>query len=122
MTDAIAEFTAEDYAAPITLGASGFGTTDADIFVAGTVNSTVTNFGRSGDDVLFVGSGFTLNKGALSTGNDSAMEVFFTQNGNNAVITIESKAYGSDSGDVHTVTLTGVSIADLTFEDGIITL
>lgn len=122
VADAVAEFTAEDYAAPITLGASGFGTTDADIFVAGTVNSTVTNFGRSGDDVLYVGAGFTLNKGALSTGNDSAMEVFFTQNGNNAVITIETKAYGSDSGDVQTVTLTGVNIADLTFDDGIITL
>jgi len=122
IADATAEFTAEDYAAPITLGASNFGTTDADIFVASDVNSTVTNFGRSGDDVLFVGSGFTLNKGALSTGNDNALEVFFTQNGNNAVITIESKAYGSDSGDVHTVTLTGVNIADLTFEDGIITL
>ena len=120
--DAIAEFTAEEYATPITLGASNFGTTDSDIFVAGTVNSTVTNFGRSGDDVLFVGSGFTLNKGALSTGNDNALEVFFTQSGNNAVITIESKNYGSDSGDVHTVTLTGVNVNDLTFEDGIITL
>lgn len=117
-----AEFQANDYVAPITLGASGFGTTDSDIFVAGTVNSTVTNFGRSGDDVLYVGSGFTLNKGALSTGNDNALEVFFTQNGNNAVITIESKAYGSDSGDVHTVTLTGVNVEDLTFENGIITL
>jgi len=120
--EAVADFTAEDYAAPITLGASNFGTTDSDIFVAGTVNSTVTNFGRSGDDVLFVGSGYTLNEGALSTGDDAVLEVFFRQSGNNAVITIESKAYGSDSGDVHTVTLTGVNVDDLTFENGIITL
>jgi len=118
------EFAANDYVAPMMLGISAFGTTASDIFVATDVNSTIANFGRSGDDVLFVGSGYTLNEGALTTGNNAALEVFFTQRGANTVVTIESKAYGSESmgGDIHTVTLTGVNAADLNFENGIISL
>jgi hypothetical protein len=115
-------FAANDYVAPMMLGVSAFGTTGSDIFVATDVNSTIANFGRSGEDVLFVGSNYTHNTGALTTGNDAVLEVFFTQRGANTIVTIESKAYGSDSGDVHTVTLTGVNATDLNFENGIISL
>lgn len=115
-------FAANDYLAPISLTAINFGTTGSDIFVAGDIDSTISNFGRSGDDVLFIGSGYTLNSGALTTGNVSALEVFITQRGANTVVTIESETYGSSSGDVHTITLTGVNAADLSFENGIISM
>jgi len=123
ITAAEGAFAANDYNAPSMLAASGFGTTGSDIFVYNGVNSTITSFGRSGDDVLFVGTKYTLNASDdLDDGVDSVLEVFFTQSGNNAVVTIETKAYGSDSGDVQTITLTGVDAADLTFANGIISL
>ena len=123
ITAAEGAFAANEYNAPSMLGLSGFGTTGSDIFVYNGVNSTITSFGRSGDDVLFVGTKYTLNASDdLDDGVDSVLEVFFTQSGNNAVVTIETKAYGSDSGDVQTITLTGVDAADLTFANGIISL
>ena len=119
---AIAEFDANDYNEPNMLAGAEFGTTGSDIFVFNNAAATITSFGRSGDDVLYVGAGYTLNEGALSTGNDAVLEVFFNQRGNNAEVIIETKAYGSDSGATQTITLTGVNVEDLTFENGIITL
>jgi len=119
---ALADFEANDYLEPVMLSTNKFGTTGSDIFVFDGEAVSVSSFGRSGDDVLFVGSGYTLNEGKLSAGNDAALEVFFNQKGNNAEIIIETKAYGSDSGDTKVITLTGVNVEDLTFENGIITL
>lgn len=119
------DFTANDYTAPTMVTGTKFATAGSDIFVFDDVSASITSFGRSGEDVLFVGSGFTLNEGAVTTGDNAVLEVFFTQRGNNAVITIETEAYGSDLAEgagVHTITLNGVNIADLTFENGIITL
>jgi len=118
------DFITAKYKAPVTVDGSLFATTDADIFVAGDVNGSISSFGRSGDDVLYIGSGYTLNTGALTTGNNAALEVFFTQQGNNTIVTIETETFGSStSSDAKVViTLTGVDAADLTFENGIITL
>jgi len=120
-TDAFGD---NDYADPVFLGASAFGTTGSDIFVATKVNSTITNFGRAGDDALFIGTGFTLNKGDFATdGKDDVMEVFFVQSGNNTVVTIETKAFGSNSAEAEIkITLTGVDADDLQFSNGIISL
>jgi len=121
--EAMAAFEANDYTEPMPVDGNHFGTTASDIFVVGTEDGVITSFGRSGDDVLYIGSGFTLNKGALSTGNDSALEVFFVQQGNNTVVTIETKPFGSNSADAEIkITLTGVDATELTFENGIITL
>lgn len=109
-------------------GLSNFGTAGNDIFVAkkDIAAATVTSFGLQGDDVLYIGSGYTLNKGALSTGDNSALEVFFTQQGSSTVVTIEKVAFGSSTSagaDAKiTITLTGVDATDLTFENGIISL
>jgi len=119
---AVADFEANDYVEPSMITGAKFGTTGSDIFVFADTTASITSFGRSGDDVLYVGAGYSLNEGKLTAGNDAALEVFFAQKGANAEITIETKAYGSDSGDVKVITLTGVSIEDLSFNDGIITL
>ena len=119
---AIKDFTDNKFAEPSPVNGAKFGTTGSDIFVFNKVDATITSFGRAGDDVLYVGSGYTLNKGDLDDGVATTLEVFFTQKGTSTEVTIESKAYGSESGDVHTITLTGVTATDLTFENGIISL
>ena len=126
VTAAKKEFTDNKFKAPAEVGSlSNFGTSGNDIFVAktGVAAATITSFGLQGDDVLYVGSGYTYNSGKLADGNDSVLEVFFTQKGSSTVVTIETKAYGSDSGvDVQTITLTGVDATDLTFANGIISM
>jgi len=126
VTAAKKEFTDNKFKAPAEVGSlSNFGTSGNDIFVAktGVAAATITSFGLQGDDVLYVGSGYTYNSGKLADGNDSVLEVFFTQKGSSTVVTIETKAYGSDSGvDVQTITLTGVDATDLTFANGIISI
>jgi len=120
---AIADFEANDYNEPAVVSGSAFGTTASDIFLAGDTNATITSFGRSGDDVLYIGSGYTLNTGALTTGNNAVMEVFFVQQGNNTLVTIETETFGSNSAEPEIViTLTGVTASELTFNNGIITL
>jgi len=127
---ATADFADHDFNAPVTLTAAVSGRTGTDIFIVdtdGTVNtSLVSNFGRSGDDVLFVGSGYTFNAGDVTkttTGDAGVLEVFFTQSGNNTIVTIEKESYGSNTGtEMIKVTLTGVDAADLSFENGIISL
>lgn len=121
--EAVAAFEENDYTEPMPVDGNHFGTTASDIFVVGTDDGVITSFGRSGDDVLYIGSGFTLNKGALSTGDNSVLEVFFVQQGNNTVVTIETKPFGSNSAEAEIkITLTGVDATELTFENGIITL
>ena len=120
---AIADFEANDYTEPMPVDGSHFGTTASDIFVVGTADGTITSFGRSGEDVLYIGSGYTLNTGALTTGNNAVLEVFFVQQGNNTIVTIETETFGSNSAEAEIkITLTGVDAEDLTFENGIITL
>jgi len=122
---ALADFEANDYLEPVMLDTNKFGTTGSDIFVFDGEAVSVSSFGRAGDDVLFVGSGYTLNEGDADEGNNAVLEVFFNQRGNNAEIIIETEAYGSDLAEgagVKVITLTGVNIEDLTFENGIITL
>lgn len=127
ITAASADFTANEYNAPAFLGTAAFGRAGSDIFVVdheATTTSTISNFGRSGDDVLYVGAGYTFNDGDVAEdGNNAVLEVFFTQRGNNTIVTIETETFGSNSSEAEIViTLTGVNADELTFENGIITL
>jgi hypothetical protein len=84
--------------------------------------ATVYNFG--GDDVLFVGTNYSLSTAAVTKGNDAALEIFFTQNGANTVVTIETKAFG-DTGtatEISNVTLVGVVANTLEFANGYVQL
>ena len=122
LKEANADFVANKFLEPSMVNGAKFGTVGSDIFVFNDASATITSFGRSGDDVLFVGAGYTLNEGKVADGNNAVLEVFFNQRGNNAEIIIETKVYGSESGATQTITLTGVNVDDLNFENGIITL
>jgi hypothetical protein len=120
-----AAFAANGYVAPVALSGTLAATSGSDLFVLGAASvdaATVSSFGRSGNDAIFLGSEFTLNTGDLEAGNDSVMEVFFVQNGTRAEVHVEKAAYGSDSGDVTVITLVGVDAEDLVFTNGVITV
>lgn len=94
----------------------------------------IASFGTG--DSFVVGSGYTFNKGALSTGDNNTSEFFLVQNGKDTLIVLETEKYGSSdvavnaatgavtavSGTDHAaiITLTGVNVADLTVSNGVI--
>lgn len=96
-----------------------------DFFVAADANASIYNFGLQGEDKIFIGGDYTLNTGALKTGDDGALEVFFIQNGLNTDVYLETKAYGSSEAGIAEVviTLAGVTATDLSLtEDGFVTV
>jgi hypothetical protein len=120
-----AAFVTANFKAPVTLDAAFAGATSgSDIFMVGSAETaSISNFGLQGDDVLYIGSDYTLNTGALSTGNNAVLEVFLIQSGANTVVTLETKAFGSSSADAEIkITLTGVDVNDVTLANGIITV
>ena len=132
LNDAIdaAEQAFEDngFAVPTTIDADNeYATSGDDVFVLGTIadnTANVLNFGLLGDDKIFIGTDYVLNEGALATdGDNSVLEVFLTEVGGNATVTVEQEAFGSNSTDAETViTLTGVALEEITFADGFISL
>jgi len=122
---AVKSFTDNSYVAPSFLdAATKAATSGSDIFLldSDTDAVTISSFGRSGNDTIFVGSTFKFNEGDLEDGDNAALEVFFVQNGTRAEIHVENAAYGSDSDDVTVITLIGVDAEDLVFNNGVITL
>lgn len=123
---AVKAFTDNSYVEPEFLdGATAAATSGSDIFLLGESEEiTISAFGRSGNDTIFVGADYEYNDGALADGDDAALEVFFVQNGTRAEVHVENKVYGSDSGgdDVTVITLIGVNADDLVFNNGVITM
>lgn len=114
-------------------------TTDADLFVAGTDGTVDYTIGGllasekfSGDDLLFTGTNYAFGGTAasadfaalLSAGSTSALEVFFEQDGTDTIVHIETKAFANGAAtpanDLVSITLTGVTAADLVFENGFV--
>lgn len=106
---------------------------EADLYLfsaENTGNISLLNF--ESDDQLFLGEGFArvdLETDAdLLTerlGSSSELEVFFQQDGTNAIISVETQAFGGNAtnpGDVTQITLTGVNIEDLQFENGYVSV
>lgn len=96
------------------------GTEDSDVFVyIGADEATIDLFGEVGDDVLFIGTEYTFN-GDIENGDASVLEVFFTQDGDDVVVTIEQVPFGTnaDTQEIDTIVLTGVSVDNLTFDQG----
>lgn len=75
------------------------------------------NFG-AGDSIV-LDKGLTFNKGALSTGDNNKAEFFLVQKGNDTLVVIETKAFGSSTTE-HTAT--GDAAAVLSPEAAVITL
>ncbi len=127
ISDAQTAFTDNDFAAPVTLATgTNYATAADDIFLAddSVATSTIANFNLLGTDTLYIGTDFTFNDGALATdGNNAVLEVFLSEVGGNAVITMESEVFSSNSSDSEVViTLTGVAMADVTIADGFVTV
>ncbi|MGZ8289736.1 MAG: DUF4214 domain-containing protein [Telluria sp.] len=119
-------FTDEGFEMPITVGGVIGATAESDIYVAGDVDSIIVNFGLVGDDMLFIGTDYTLNTSTKVTtgGNNSVLEVFLIQNGADTEVHLEQVTFGSASTAEAEViiTLTGVTVADVSLANGIITV
>lgn len=90
------------------------------------------NFG-AGDSIV-LSKDLSFNKGALSTGDNNKAEFFLVQKGSDTLVVIETANYGSsttthtatgdatpvNSPDAAVITLTGVNVADLTVNNGVI--
>ena len=98
-----------------------------DFNIGGTAAST---FGVG--DSIVLGSAYTGNAGALTTGNHSALEVFFVQNATGTQVVIETKAVGSAttvvdasgnvtaSPDAAVINLVGVTADHLSVANGVV--
>ena len=97
-----------------------------------TIGSAGASFG-AGDSIV-VGSGYTFNAGALSSGNNSVAEMFLVQGAKGVQIVLENSVFGSatattgadgvvaaSTGDgVSVITLTGVNIEHVSVANGIV--
>jgi S-layer protein len=90
---------------------------------------SISNFGTDGLDQLFVGSEYNFvelgstEKIADSLGDVSALEIFYEQDGSDVKLYIENETFagnGSSATDMVTVTLTGVTLEDVTMANGFI--
>lgn len=120
-------FTDNDFAAPVTLTTgTNYATAADDIFLIddAVATSTIANFNLLGADTLYIGTDFTFNDGVLADDGDNAvLEVFLSEVAGNAVITMESEVFSSNSTDAEVViTLTGVDMADVTIANGFVTV
>jgi hypothetical protein len=140
VTDATDALTDLGYTAPVSIAAGGAfaGTADGDIFIyqdapgGPSVASTITGFGVDGDDVLFVGDGFTTVTLADTAditlggfGGAGTLELFIQQVGANTVLYIEDDSFdGSTVGawDGNSVTLVGVDADSVTLQNGVISV
>jgi hypothetical protein len=114
---------------PVTLDASHaaeIATMGADVYIAGTVNASVVNFGILGGDALYIGNSYTLNTGDYTkgAGNNSVLEAFIVKSGTDTQIVLEKSAFGSNaaSPEIVTITLTGVDATKVHLTNGIITV
>ena len=108
---------------PVSAEGSVFGTAGDDIFLFASEDATIGSFGATGEDQLYIGEEFAFNAD-LEAGDNAALEVFFTQEGNNAVVSIEQSEFGSNAAtpEVNEITLTGVNVDELSFSNGTVTI
>jgi hypothetical protein len=108
---------------------STIGTAASDIFTVASLNAgadvTLDLFNLQGTDSVFVGSGYKLVQGSIDDvkGDNAALEVFLSTDDNgDAVLQIETSAFGSSAStpEIITVTLTGVDATALHLSNGII--
>ncbi|MEX0965048.1 MAG: hypothetical protein WDZ52_13515 [Pseudohongiellaceae bacterium] len=127
--DAEAAFAGAGFAVPVLLDSAVKAATVADdVFIEDGINSQIISFGASGDDVLFIGGGLTLNSDTTAgdEGDNAVLEVWVTASGSNTIITIEETVFGSEAAAVpetFQITLTGVAVADVVLSaDGVVSL
>ncbi|WP_313032589.1 DUF4214 domain-containing protein [Massilia alkalitolerans] len=116
-------FASRNYTIQNVDAANEIGSSNSDIFMAGKVDSTISLFNLQGTDSLYIGSQYTMVKGALTTGNNAVLEAFVNQVGSDTVIKLEKTAFGSAAAtpEVVTITLVGVEASTIQLNNGIIT-
>lgn len=106
--------------------------TKSDVFFFGAAvatanDGTISSFG-SGDSIV-LNSALNYNNGALTAGDNNKSEFFLIQKGDDVQLVIETAAYGSSDAvttaastadHVAVITLTGISVADLTVSNGVV--
>jgi hypothetical protein len=100
-------------------------TAESDVFVVGEHNATINLFGLQGSDSLYIGEGYTVNTGKLSTGDNAKLEVFISQSGANTILQVETSTFGSSAAtpEVVKITLVGVTSTDVHLDaNGLITV
>ena len=127
VTAAEAAFADGGFAVPVELDSAVKAATAADdVFIEAGIDSQIIGFGATGDDLLFIGEGLTLNADTTAgdNGDNSVLEVWVTASGSDTVVTIETSVFGSDAEtpETYDITLTGVAVADVTLTDGLITV
>jgi len=122
-------FTANKLQMPEDLSTNKIATVGSDIYIAGTTNASITNFGILGSDSLYVNgkNTYTLNTtGDLTKGVDNVLEAFIIKNGADTQIVLEQKVFASNEtnpgADLVTITLTGVDSTKVHLTNGIITV
>lgn len=124
------------------LTASVDATAKQDVFYFPTKIDAANDFAIGGGSVAFgagdsivLGSGYSFNSGALSTGNNSALEVFFVKGATGTQVVIETNAVGSattvvgadgtitgadHSSNAAVINLVGVTADHLSFNNGVV--
>jgi len=94
------------------------------------IGTSTSTFG-AGDSIV-LGSGYTFNAGALSTGNANALEVFLIKGATGTQVVIETEAYGNSNTTVGTdgtvlaspsatvINLVGVTADHLSVANGVV--
>ena len=120
-------FGANDYNLVQLETAAQIATASSDVYVvnADSIETTISLFGLQGNDSIFIGEGYTVNTGKLTTGNDAKLELFIAQSGANTVLQVETSAFGSNAAtaEVVKITLVGVTATDVHLDaNGLITV
>jgi hypothetical protein len=101
-----------------------FATDEADLFTfdAKDLENTpdVVINDLASDDLIYLGSDYAL--GVEGSADNNALEVFLTEVNGNAVLQVENTTFGSASDDFTEITLTGVAAADVTIENGVVSI
>lgn len=82
----------------------------------------ISGFGAAGNDFIVLGDDYSFNNGALTAGDNNVLEFFLVQGSAGAQLVIEETAFGSNAtaDSVATITLTGVNVDQLSFDNGVI--
>ena len=121
--DAITDAAGLDYAL-INLTNANVGAAAKEVFVFSEATTTLDLAVTKGD-VLYVGSNYKLGavaeydaNGKIVGGDNSALEVFFIQNGADVNVVIEKSVFGSSAAapEVATITLIGTTVDKLSFD------
>ena len=110
---------------PTSLAETATASSDVYVVTADSLTSTISLFGLQGNDSIFIGEGYTVNTGKLTTGNDAKLELFIAQSGANTVLQVETSTFGSNAAtaEVVKITLVGVTATDVHLDaNGLITV